>query len=79
MLTWISQNLATILISAALIVILALVVAVLIRDKRKGKSSCGGNCAHCPMGGCAGHQGHEKKTSAASPDAAEGPEAPSSD
>lgn len=55
MLAWISENLATILIALGLTAILAAVIAVLIRDKKRGKSSCGGNCAHCPMGGCS-HQ-----------------------
>lgn len=52
MFAWISENLATILIAAALAAVLTAIIAVLIRDKRKGRSSCGGNCAHCAMGGC---------------------------
>lgn len=29
----------------------ALAAAKLYRDRRKGKSSCGGGCAHCPSAG----------------------------
>ena len=54
MLTWLSAN----LINIALILVIALVVGLLlrsmIRDKKAGKSSCGGNCADCgACGGCA--------------------------
>ncbi|MBQ7726535.1 MAG: FeoB-associated Cys-rich membrane protein, partial [Clostridia bacterium] len=27
------------------------ILFVLRRDRKNGKSSCGGNCGHCPMGG----------------------------
>ena len=54
MLAWLSAN----LINIALILVIALVVGLLlrsmIRDKKAGKSSCGGNCADCgACGGCA--------------------------
>ena len=53
MLAWLSAN----LINIALILVIALVVGLLlrsmIRDKKAGKSSCGGNCADCgACGGC---------------------------
>lgn len=51
MLTWLSSNLATILISLVLIAVVAFIIVVMRRDKKKGKSACGGNCGHCPMGG----------------------------
>lgn len=51
MLTWLSENIATILISLALVVIVIGIIVVMRRDKKKGKSTCGGNCGHCPMGG----------------------------
>ncbi len=50
MFAWFVHNLATIIISLVLIVILAGVIIVMVKDKRKGKSSCGGNCGCCPMG-----------------------------
>ncbi len=49
---WLSDHLATILICAALIAVVALILRNLIRAHRSGKSSCGGDCAHCG-GGCA--------------------------
>lgn len=51
MLSWISENLATIIISLVLIVIVAGIIIGLRKDKKKGKSICGGNCGHCPMSG----------------------------
>ena len=56
MLTWLSAN----LVNIALILVIALVVVLLIRgmirDKKAGKSSCGGNCASCGVcgGSCSG-------------------------
>ena len=51
MLSWISANIATILITLVLIGIVAGIIVVMRRDKKKGRSTCGGNCGHCPMGG----------------------------
>ena len=51
MISFITENLGTIIITVVLVAILATIVVKLVRDKRKGKSSCGGNCAHCAMGG----------------------------
>ena len=47
MLQWISENVGTILICMGLIVIVALIV----RSLKQGKSSCGAGCAHCAMHG----------------------------
>ncbi len=49
--TWLSGHVAVILICVALVAMVAGAVAVLVRDKKRGKSSCGGNCGCCPMGG----------------------------
>ena len=57
MLQWLSNNLATILICLVLAVIVALIIWSLVRNKKKGKSSCGCNCAHCAMAGSC----HNKK------------------
>lgn len=51
MFIWISDNLGTIIVSIILIVIVAAVIFKMIRDKKNGISSCGGNCAHCGMCG----------------------------
>lgn len=51
MLSWISANIATILITLLLIAMVVGIIAVMRNDKKKGKSSCGGACGHCPMAG----------------------------
>ena len=57
MLHWISANLGTIVIAGVLLAVIVLISIQLIRDKKKGKSSCGCNCAHCAMHGqCHGKQ-----------------------
>ena len=52
MLAWISENIATIIIC---VILLAAVIGKMVRDKKKGKSSCG--CANCAMNGSC----HSKK------------------
>mgnify|MGYP004554066887 FL=1 len=53
MLNWLTANLSTIIVSAVLLAIVILISTYLIRQKKAGKNSCGGNCAHCAMhGGC---------------------------
>ncbi len=49
MITWITENLGTILITVALAAIVAGIVYSMIKNKKEGKSSCscGGSCAHC--------------------------------
>ena len=49
MLDWITENLSTIVVSLILVLIVAIIIRKLVRDKKKGKSSCGCNCAHCAM------------------------------
>ena len=51
MLTWISENIATIIICAVLLAIVATVIVGMVRNKKKGKSSFGSGCANCPMSG----------------------------
>lgn len=51
MLEWLSANLSTIIISAILLAIVIAISVYLINQKRKGKSSCGCNCAHCALHG----------------------------
>ncbi len=48
---WIQGHVAVVLICAALAAIVVLIIRGLIRDKKKGKSTCGANCAHCAMSG----------------------------
>ena len=46
---WLSENLGTIVVSLVLILIVGLIIRSMIRDKKRGKSSCGCKCSHCPM------------------------------
>lgn len=50
MLTWLMENMATIIISAVLVLVVAAIIVSMVRSKRKGKSSCGCGCANCPAG-----------------------------
>ena len=51
MLQAIADNAGTILISLALTALVTGIIIRLRRDKKQGKSSCGGNCGCCPMSG----------------------------
>ena len=52
MLTWFINNLATILIGLVLAGVIALIIVVMIRNKKKGKPSCGcSSCSGCAMAG----------------------------
>ncbi|MBR6321687.1 MAG: FeoB-associated Cys-rich membrane protein [Lachnospiraceae bacterium] len=49
MLSWLSANLGTIIVSAVLLAVVALVIFIMIRDKRAGKSACSHSCGSCAM------------------------------
>ncbi|MCR4671359.1 MAG: FeoB-associated Cys-rich membrane protein [Saccharofermentans sp.] len=51
MLDWLILNWANILIIALVAGLVALAVISMLRDKKKGKSSCGCNCANCALAG----------------------------
>ena len=51
MFEWIQSNLLTIAILLMLAAAVFAIVFSLIRDRKKGRSSCGSGCAHCPMAG----------------------------
>ncbi|MCM1150126.1 MAG: FeoB-associated Cys-rich membrane protein [Butyricicoccus sp.] len=53
MLAWLAANLGTIVVCALVLVIVALAARTLIRDKKQGRSPCGGSCSGCAgCGGC---------------------------
>ena len=62
MLLWLQANLPTVLIIIGLILFFSLLIWSLVKEKKKGKSSCCGGCAGCAMacpnraGQCHGHQ-----------------------
>ena len=49
---WLYANLINIVLIAVIVLVTALLVRSMIRDRKAGKSSCGGNCASC--GACSG-------------------------
>lgn len=52
MIGFIVDNLATILISAVIFGLFIGIIVKLVRDRRKGKSSCGCDCGHCSLSDC---------------------------
>ena len=54
MFAWLTANLINIALIAVIALVVSLLIRSMIRDRRAGKSSCGGNCASCgACGGCA--------------------------
>ncbi len=51
MLEWLANNLATIIICAILIGIVAAIIVHMVKNKKHGKSACGCGCSSCPMEG----------------------------
>ena len=49
MITWLSDNIGTIVISLILVAIVAGIIFKMVRDKKKGRSSCGCNCGCCAL------------------------------
>lgn len=47
MLIWLQNNLSTLIVGVVLLAIVALVCLSMVRNKRKGKSSCG--CKDCAL------------------------------
>lgn len=57
MLSFIAQNLATVVISLLLLAVVAGIIARMIKNWKAGKTSCGCGCSGCPMSGTC----HQKK------------------
>jgi len=51
MFQWIGENIGTIIVGIALIALVTGIIIRLRKEKKQGKSSCGGNCGCCPMSG----------------------------
>ena len=49
MLTWLTYNLGTIMVTVLLVLIVAMIIRSMIKDKKQGKTTCGGNCGACAM------------------------------
>lgn len=52
MLAWLSVNLINIALVLVIVLVVGLLLRSMIRDKKAGKSSCGGSCSSC--GACSG-------------------------
>lgn len=51
MMDFLIANGGTIAVGAVVAAVVILIVAKMIRDKKKGQSSCGCGCENCPSGG----------------------------
>lgn len=49
--TWLMNNVGTIVVSAVLIAVVVLIILHLKKNKAAGKSSCGCGCANCALHG----------------------------
>lgn len=47
---WLIENFGTIVVCVILVAAVGFVLYNMIKNKRKGISSCGCNCSSCPMG-----------------------------
>lgn len=50
MLTLLKAHIGTIVVALILVVIVALIIKNIIKDKKAGKGTCGGDCSHCQAG-----------------------------
>ncbi len=51
MIPFILDNAGTIAVALGLAAVVIAVIRVLRRDRKQGRSPCGGSCGHCPMAG----------------------------
>ena len=52
LISWLIANIGTILVGMVVLAVVALVIAMMVRNKKKGKSStCGCGCSSCAMAG----------------------------
>ena len=56
--SWLSENLYTIMVSLILILIVSASVRHMIKNKKAGKTSCGCGCSGCAMAGSCHSQNH---------------------
>ena len=58
MLQWLTANAGTIIICLVLALIVTGIIISVIKDKKKGRQTCGNNCAHCALSGKCHFQQH---------------------
>ena len=55
MLAWLAANLINIVLILVIAAVIGLILRGMIRDRKAGKSTCGGSCADCgACGSCGG-------------------------
>ena len=54
MLAWLVANLVNLVLILAVAALLGLIVRGMVRDRKAGKSPCGGSCADCGVCGSCG-------------------------
>ncbi len=55
MISWLSANIGTILVLLVVCAVVGFIVRGILRDRKNGKSSCGGSCGSCAScGSCGG-------------------------
>ena len=47
MISWLAANAGNLLVGGVLLAVLAAIVTGILRDKKQGKSCCGGDCSRC--------------------------------
>ena len=55
---FLAANAGTIVVGLIVLAVVVLIIMSIRRDKKNGKSTCGGNCAHC-AGAC--HRSEERR------------------
>jgi len=56
MFAWLIANLGTIILILVIAAIVGLIIFNMVKNKKRGKSSCGCNCCNCPNSdSCHGH------------------------
>lgn len=53
MMTWLAENIGTVAVCLLLAAVVALIIVRMVKDKKRGKMTCGGNCASCK---CCSHK-----------------------
>ncbi len=51
MMDWMIENVSTIMVSLILVGLVSLVIRKMVKDKKKGVTSCGTSCNGCAMAG----------------------------
>lgn len=59
--TWIIDNLPSVIVAVLVLATLSFVVVGMIKGKKHGKSSCGCGCSQCPMNGKCHEKGRNSK------------------